>query len=86
MGVGGQRHAPAVLPTGRTRYPLYRKLGGPQGRLGRVQNILPPPGFGPRTVQPVATGYTDCAIPVHKNTLYFLIIFVLVKFKKSVGQ
>ena len=23
----------------------------------------PPPGFDPRTVQPVASSYTDCAIP-----------------------
>ena len=23
-GVGGQRHAPAALPPGKTRYPLYR--------------------------------------------------------------
>ena len=30
-GVGGQRHAPAALPPGKTRYPLYRRLGGPQG-------------------------------------------------------
>ena len=27
--VGGQRHAPAALPPGKTRYPLYRRLGGP---------------------------------------------------------
>ena len=33
-GVGGQRHAPAALPPGKTRYPLYRRLGGPQGRSG----------------------------------------------------
>jgi len=26
MGVGGQRHAPAVLSPGKTRYPLYRRL------------------------------------------------------------
>jgi hypothetical protein len=26
MGVGGQRHAPAALPPGMTRYPLYRRL------------------------------------------------------------
>ena len=31
MGVGGQLHAPAALPPGKTRYPLYRMLGGPQG-------------------------------------------------------
>jgi hypothetical protein len=31
MGVGCQRHAPAALPPGKTRYPLYSRLGGPQG-------------------------------------------------------
>ena len=40
MGVGGQRHAPAALPPGKTRYPLYRRLGGLQGRSGRVQKNL----------------------------------------------
>jgi hypothetical protein len=53
-GVGGQRHAPAALPPGKTQYPLYRKLGGPQGRSGQVRKISPPPGFDPRTIQPVA--------------------------------
>ena len=37
MRVGGQRHAPAALPPARIQYPLYRRLGGPQGRSGRVQ-------------------------------------------------
>jgi hypothetical protein len=54
-GVGGQRHAPAALPLGRTRYPLYRRLGGPQGQSGRVRKILSTVGFDARTVQPVAT-------------------------------
>jgi hypothetical protein len=35
--MGGQHHAPAALPPGKTRYPLYRRLGGPQGRSGRVR-------------------------------------------------
>ena len=39
MGVGGQQPAPAALPPGKTRYPLYRSLGGPQGRFGRVRKI-----------------------------------------------
>ena len=30
MEVGGQRHAPAALTPGKTRYPLYRRLGWPQ--------------------------------------------------------
>jgi hypothetical protein len=59
MGLGGQRHDPADLSQGKTRYQLYRRLGGPQGRCGRVQNISPPSGFDPRTVQPVASFYTD---------------------------
>jgi hypothetical protein len=59
MGVGGQRHAPAALPPGMTRYLLYRRLGKPQGRSGRVLKISPPPGFDPRTVKLVASRYTD---------------------------
>jgi len=27
---------------------LYRRLGGPQDRYGRVRKISPPPGFDPR--------------------------------------
>ena len=42
MGVGGQRHAPAALPPGKTRYPLYKRLGGPQDRSERVWKISPP--------------------------------------------
>ena len=44
-GVGGQRHAPAALSPGKTRYPLYRRLGGPQGRSGQVRKISPPTGI-----------------------------------------
>jgi hypothetical protein len=40
---------------GKTRYQLYRRLGGPSGRAGRVQKISPPLGFDPWTVQPVAS-------------------------------
>ena len=42
-----------------TQYPLYKGLGGPQGRSGRVRKISPPPEFDPRTVQLVASRYTD---------------------------
>ena len=34
----------------KTRYPLYRSLGGPQGRSGQVRKMSPQPGFDPRTV------------------------------------
>jgi hypothetical protein len=60
--VRGQRHAPAAFyPQERPLYPLYRRLGGPQGRSAQVRKILPPPRFDPRTDQPVANCYTDWA-------------------------
>ena len=58
-GAGGQHHAPAALPPVKTRNPLHRRLGGPQGRSGRVGKNLSSPAFDPRTVQPVASRYTD---------------------------
>jgi hypothetical protein len=45
MGVGGQHHTLATLPLGKTRYPLYRRLGGPQGWSGQLRKISPPLGF-----------------------------------------
>jgi hypothetical protein len=48
MGVSGYRHDPAALPPEKTRYPLYRRLGGPQGRSGQVRKISSQPGFEPR--------------------------------------
>jgi rRNA maturation protein Nop10 len=46
-------------PGKESRYPLYRRLGWPQGRSGRVRKISLPPGFDLRTVHPVASSYTD---------------------------
>jgi hypothetical protein len=45
---GGERSATRPdrsLLLGKTRYPLYRRLGGPQGRFGQVQKISPPTGI-----------------------------------------
>ena len=42
-----------TLPTGKTRYPFYRRLGGPQGWSGRAENLVPT-GIRSRSVQPVA--------------------------------
>jgi hypothetical protein len=44
---------------GMTRYPLYRRLGLPQGRSGRERKTSPPPGFDTPIVQPEASRYTD---------------------------
>ena len=50
-----------LFTRGKTRFPLYRRLGGPQGRSVQVRKISPQPGFDPRTVQPVVSRYTDWA-------------------------
>ena len=60
-GEGSTSRPGRSLPPGKTRYPLYRRLGVPQGRSGQVRKISPPPGFDPRTVQPLASRYTDWA-------------------------
>jgi hypothetical protein len=60
-GEGSASSAGSSLPPGKTRYPFYRRLGGPQGWSGQVRKLSPPPGFDPRTAQPVASHYTDWA-------------------------
>ena len=49
-----------TLPPGKTRYPFYRRLGGPQGRSGRAENLVPT-GIRSYTIQPVVSRYTDWA-------------------------
>ena len=46
------------LPQGKTRYPFYRRLGGPQGRSGRAESLVPT-GIRSRAVQDVVSRYTD---------------------------
>ena len=60
-GEGSASRPGSFLPPGKTRFPLYRRLGGPQGRSGQARKISPPPGFDPRAIQPVASRYTDWA-------------------------
>jgi hypothetical protein len=42
---------------------------GPCAVLERCGKSRPPPGFDPRTVQPVTSHYTDCAIPALKTAV-----------------
>jgi hypothetical protein len=56
MGVGGQCHTLATSSLRKqTWYPLYRRLGGPQGWSEQVQKIFPLPGFNLWTIQPATT-------------------------------
>jgi hypothetical protein len=52
-GKGSASCPRGFLSSGKTQYPLYRRLGAPQGWSGQVRKISPPLGFNPRTVQPV---------------------------------
>ena len=70
MGVGVSTTPRPPLPPGKTRYPLYRRLGGPQGRSGRAENFVPT-GIRSRTVQPVVSHYTDWATLPTK--VYFML-------------
>jgi len=67
-GEGSLSRPGHYLPPGKTRYPLYRRMGGPQDRSGKVRKISPPPGFDPRTVQPITSRYTDM-LPPHLQAM-----------------
>jgi hypothetical protein len=58
MVVGGQLHTLATLHLEKT-YPLYRRLGEPQGQSVWVLKVSPLLGFNPWIIQPVASYYTD---------------------------
>ena len=44
-GEGSALRPGRSLPPGKTRYPLYRRLGGSQGRSEHVRKISPPTGI-----------------------------------------
>jgi len=58
-----------TLPQGKTRYPLYRRLGGPLGQSGRAKNLVPT-GSRSWTVRPVVSRYTDWATRPTNTTLH----------------
>jgi hypothetical protein len=57
---------PRVKPPGTHGAWGWAGGGGGQGRSGREQKISPQPWLDPWTIQPVASRYTDWAIPAHK--------------------
>ena len=57
-----------TLPPRKTRYPFYRKLGGPQGQSG-LADYLVPIRIRSRTVQPVVKSLYRLSYPAHKETL-----------------
>ena len=45
------------------RRPLYRRLRGPRTRSGHMLKISSPPVLEARAIHPIASRYTDYAIP-----------------------
>jgi hypothetical protein len=64
---GCSKPALAALTAGKTRYPLYRRLGGFQGRSGWKTKISPPPGYDRLTVQLLTSPYADHAMESECN-------------------
>jgi hypothetical protein len=70
-GEGSASRPGRSLPPGKTRYLLYRRLGGPQSRSGQMRKISPPPGFDLRTVQPLASRYTNYTTwPTYRQVIF----------------
>jgi len=62
-GEGSASRPGGTLRPGKTRYPLYRRLGGPQGRSGLVRKISPPPWC--------VGGYTDIKFSIDLSAFNF---------------
>jgi len=62
-----------TLPPGKTRYPLYRRLGGPQGRSGRAEYLVPT-GIRSWTIQPVAQSLYRLSYQAHQG-VYIIHIY-----------
>ena len=60
-GEGSASRPGSTLLPGKTRYPLYRRLGGPQGRSGQMRKISPHRDSipGPSSPQAVAIPSTS---------------------------
>ena len=59
------------LPPGKTRYPFYRRLGGPQGRSGQVRKISPPTGIRSPDRPARSQSLYRLRYPAHKPNVVF---------------
>ena len=57
-------------PPVKTRYPLYRRLGGPQGRSGLVRKISPPTGIRSPDRPARRQSLYRLRYPAHDDTRY----------------
>ena len=69
---GSASRPSSTLPPGKTRYPFYRRLSGPQGRSGLVRKISPHRDSIPGPSSPVAIPTT---LPGPQNIINMLSVF-----------
>jgi hypothetical protein len=67
MEVGGQRYAPALFTPGKDPVPIVHEAGWAPGPVWKGAESFAHTEIRPRTVQPVASRYTDCVIPTHST-------------------
>ena len=65
-----------TLPPVETLYPLYRRLGGPQGQSGWTENLVPT-GIQSWTVQPVVSRCIDWATRINIMNGYKMLWHIL---------
>jgi hypothetical protein len=66
-GMSNQRHAQAALPLGRNTASIVQDAECAPGQIWKCAEKFASREFDPWIVQPVATCYTDCAIPAKKS-------------------
>ena len=69
-GECGQHHAPVAFTPGKDPVPIVQEAGWASEPVWIGAENLAPLRFDPRTFQPVASRYTDCAIRLPFNIVY----------------
>ena len=67
MGVGGQRHAPVALLSKQRPVPIVQEAGWAPRPVWRGGENLTLTGIRSRTIQHLASRYTDYAVPARTN-------------------
>ena len=82
-GEGSASRPGRSLPPGKTRYPLYRRLGGPLGRFGQVRKISPPTGIRSPDRPARSHSLYLLSYPVHQPLMSLM--FIVLR-RKCVGN
>ena len=69
-----------TLPLGKTRYPFYRRLDGPQGRSGRAENLVPTGTRSTTTTTTTTTNTNNSNNSVNVNIQILQLAVLLVPF------